>query len=331
MKILSIDVGIKNLAFCLFEKTNLDINLENINEEKKKYNNEFKIIKWDIINLTNSGNFSCCFSDKNKIIKEKEKIICSKPACLKKNDEYFCLKHAKKHPYLSIPSSQQKTGFISKCKIQKLQTIYINLVNLALNNKVNLPNDLKNKIISTDYNNFNNSNNNQLIKLKKPELCKLVNELINYLYFENIEKTKSGDVLLYEIGVSINEKFNEYLKDIDVIDNVIIENQIGPLAVRMKTIQGMLLQYFIMSKFNVKKVEFINASNKLKDLGITNEEKLKYIDRKKLSIKKCLELLLIEPRFNNYFDFFNSHKKKDDLSDAFLQGYWWINKFKNET
>jgi len=37
MKILSIDVGIKNLAFCLFEKP--------------PGNNEYKILKWDVVNM----------------------------------------------------------------------------------------------------------------------------------------------------------------------------------------------------------------------------------------------------------------------------------------
>ena len=37
MIILSIDVGMKNLAYCLFESIN----------------NDYKILKWDIINLCN--------------------------------------------------------------------------------------------------------------------------------------------------------------------------------------------------------------------------------------------------------------------------------------
>jgi hypothetical protein len=38
MKFLSIDVGIKNLAFCLFEKT--------------EGSTHFKITKWDTINIS---------------------------------------------------------------------------------------------------------------------------------------------------------------------------------------------------------------------------------------------------------------------------------------
>jgi hypothetical protein len=47
--------------------------------------------------------------------------------------------------------------------------------------------------------------------------------------------------------------------------HVIIENQISPLANRMKTIQGMVAQYFIMKNPAIQ-IEFISSSNKLKGL-----------------------------------------------------------------
>ena len=48
MKILSIDVGIKNLAFCLFEQ-----------------DDHFKVINWDIVNLSEEETFKCMFIEKN--------------------------------------------------------------------------------------------------------------------------------------------------------------------------------------------------------------------------------------------------------------------------
>jgi hypothetical protein len=103
---------------------------------------------------------------------------------------------------------------------------------------------------------------------------------------------------------------------------VIIENQIGPLAIRMKTIQGMLVQYFVMCPVEVKHVEFISASNKLKDCDI--KDKSKYSDRKKLGIAKCLETISTNSNFSSNLDYFNAHKKKDDLADSFLQGLWFL-------
>ena len=100
MKILSIDVGIKNLAFCLFDKSPTA--------------EQFKVTKWDIINLSNEETFKCIFSEKN--------IVCNKPAKFKKDDQCFCVKHSKKQQF-NIPTAEQKPSFINKQKINKLYEI----------------------------------------------------------------------------------------------------------------------------------------------------------------------------------------------------------------
>jgi hypothetical protein len=43
-----------------------------------------------------------------------------------------------------------------------------------------------------------------------------------------------------------------------------------------------------------------------------------------MSIAKCLGILTLDFRFNENINYFNGHKKKDDLSDALLQGLWFI-------
>jgi hypothetical protein len=270
MKILSIDVGIKNLAFCLFEKSSTT--------------EHFKVSKWDVINLSQEETLKCGFYEKN--------AICSKPAKFKKDDKCYCSKHSKKQPY-QIPSSEQKPSFINK---QKIATLY----EIADNHSIKYD-----------------------PKIKKNDLANLINENIQKIYFETIESKKANEVDLFNIGINIKNKFNETFKYEGKIDYVIIENQIGPLAIRMKTIQGMIVQYFIMSNLNVEHIEFISASNKLKDCDVKDKEK--YSDRKKLGIAKCLGVLTLDFRFNEHVNYFNSHKKKDDLSDSFLQGLWFIN------
>jgi hypothetical protein len=271
MKILSIDVGIKNLAFCLFDKSTT--------------NEHFKITKWDIIDISEQENTVICgFIEKNE--------ICNKPAKFKKDDNCYCLKHSKKQQ-IKIPTSEQKVTFINKQKIQKLYEI------------------------AEGYNIKYES------KTKKVELIKLINEHINTNYFQPIESKKAADVDLFNIGLNIKTKFNKLFENEVKIDYVIIENQIGPLAIRMKTIQGMIVQYFIMSNLNVQHIEFISASNKLKDCE--TKDKTTYGDRKKLGITKCLEIITTNFIFNEHIDYFNKHKKKDDLSDSFLQGIWFIN------
>ena len=271
MKILSIDVGIKNLAFCLFDKSPTA--------------EHFKVTKWDIIDISEQENTVLCgFVEKN--------VICNKPAKFKKDNKCYCLKHSKKQQ-IQIPTSEQKSSFINKQKIQKLYEI------------------------------AESHNIKYEPKTKKVDLIKLITEHINMNYFQTIESKKAAEVDLFNIGLNIKTKFNKLFENEAKIDYVIIENQIGPLAIRMKTIQGMIVQYFIMSNLNVDYIEFISASNKLKDCDI--KDKTKYSDRKKLGISKCLELITTDFRFSEHVDYFNKHKKKDDLSDSFLQGMWFIN------
>jgi hypothetical protein len=270
MKILSIDVGIKNLAFCLFVKSETE--------------QHFKVSKWDVINISQEETLKCVFTEKNE--------VCNKQAKFKKHDKCYCLKHSKKQQY-QIPSSELKPSFINKQKLAKLYEI------------------------------ADNHNIKYDPKIKKTDLVNMINEHIQKSYFETIESKKANEVDLFNIGVNIKNKFNDMFKEDGKIDYVIIENQIGPLAIRMKTIQGMIVQYFIMSNLNVEHIEFISASNKLKDCDTQDKEK--YSDRKKLGIAKCLGILTLDFRFNEHVNYFNSHKKKDDLSDSFLQGLWFIN------
>ena len=75
-------------------------------------------------------------------------------------------------------------------------------------------------------------------------------------------------------------------------------------------------------------IEFVSASNKLK--AFSKEDKEKYSDRKKLGVNKTLEIMEKESNYGEKIEFFKAHKKKDDLADSFLQGYWYINKNKNK-
>lgn len=280
MKVLSIDVGIKNLAFCLFDNAQLTA--------------DYIITKWDVINLTEEEEISlvCSFRENNN-------IICNKPSKFKKNGICYCLKHAKKTSLFKIPKPDQKAAFINKQKIAKLHEIA--------------------KIYNLKYE----------AKLKKANLVTLINDHINTICFEPMEIKKANEMDLFNIGLSIKNKFNTLFGNEGTIDYVIIENQIGPLAIRMKTIQGMIMQYFIMSSLNVSHIEFISASNKLKDCDA--KDKQTYADRKKLGISKCLEALTVNERLNEHVDYFNKHKKKDDLADSFLQGLWFLFTFQMPT
>ena len=269
MKILSIDVGIKNLAFCLFEKPEGE--------------NEYKIAKWDVVNLSQDLEMKCCEIEKT--------VFCNKPAKFSKNGKCYCLKHCKKQPF-QVPTSDLKASHINKQKIK-------NLYELA--EKYNIKYE---------------------DPIKKNDLAALINNYVFEKCFEPISATNASKVDLITIGRNIKVKLDIILSEhINTLTHVVIENQISPIANRMKTIQGMIAQYFIMRNGSAQ-IDFVSSSNKLK--AEKQEEKSSYGDRKKLGVKKCLDMVLNNPNYNSWEDFFKSHAKKDDLADSFLQGIWFI-------
>ena len=116
MQIISIDVGIKNLAYCI-----IDIDTST--------NNEYKIIKWDSINLCGE-NMKCL------LLTEKGKV-CNKKATYSKNNIDYCLTHAKKTSYM-VPNKELSVPSIKKMKID-------NLISLAEKYHIHLNDDNKKK------------------------------------------------------------------------------------------------------------------------------------------------------------------------------------------
>ena len=128
-------------------------------------------------------------------------------------------------------------------------------------------------------------------------------------------------------------------------DKVIIENQISPIATRMKTVQGMVTQYFLMRGISPDCISYISATNKLKAWTNNNDDADEidtYDGRKKLGIV-CVRKLLSgdggdcggggdqRKKFKmsastalKWQPMFESHKKKDDLADALLQGLSYL-------
>jgi RNase H-fold protein (predicted Holliday junction resolvase) len=100
------------------------------------------------------------------------------------------------------------------------------------------------------------------------------------------------------------------------IDDVLIENQPSKANNQIKIISVEIYTFFNMLKLmhgNIKNVRFISAQNKLKDYYSKN---LTYLERKKLSV--TITKRYIETYYKDNLEWFNSNKKKDDLSDAFL-------------
>jgi hypothetical protein len=308
IKLLSIDIGIKNLAFCLFE-------IEN---------NIYSVKKWDIVNIGEEKPLLCgeIENDKSKAKSTKSTKhpqiphpqipqsinICNKPAKYTKNNKCYCLKHSKKQVF-HVPTKELESSYLNKQKINSL---------FELAEKYNI---------------------SYAKPLKKQDLIHLFNEYVLNKCFEPVNITNSNKVDIISIGKNIKKKFDEIFitnNTYDNIDVILIENQISPIANRMKTIQGMVAQYFIMksSTSHQQDIKFVSSFNKLKDVtnkttSITHTqddktEKSKYNDRKKLGIVTCLENLEKIHDNNEWISFFAKHSKRDDLADCFLQGIWYI-------
>jgi hypothetical protein len=277
MKILSIDVGIKNLAYCLFDIKN---------------NKTYDIISWGVTNIGNTNKeYKCC-----SIIKKQKKTtnnICNKKARYEKNNKYYCKTHAKCGVF-SLPTQELSISKLNKIKKMKLQDLYKIMYDYEIPHVKNVK-----KIVLVD------------------QIKKYVNE--NFYNYIEKKKPSNSPINLVTLGVNLKREFDVLFKNHD-ISNVLIENQIGPLANRMKSIQGMITQYFIMN--NITNIEYISAMNKLKLFNIKN--KLNYIERKKMGISLTLQILNKEQFNKESLNIFENSKKKDDLADSFLQCIWYL-------
>ena len=342
--IISFDVGMKNLAYCIFQ----------VNETTCKV----KILKWDVINLCTPivrkcntlgctqdakycKTFCTTYDDDDSVEDEDEddEDTCETGEKGEKGEkdeinenqepeyetEYFCNKHAKLSKY-KIPTTELDIKKIRKMKLVDIKELIVKY-NFALSPVEHLASlsivlDEKgekpiNQIVNTKTKKPNSNTKDDLINMIKQELHN------NYL--EHIENVKAMDVDLITIGKNMMQELDKVLGmgglgiKID-IDIAIIENQISTIASRMKTLQGMIAQYFIMK--HTPHIEFISASNKLK--MFMTKKKTTYTERKAESVEITAELLETKEEFNEFKGYLNKNKKKDDLADCFLQGIYYL-------
>ena len=301
MKLISFDVGIRNMAYCIF-------NISDIS-------NNVSIIDWNIINLMdvepdikkcnillkskgkpNSKTGKSSKSGKNNNTNNNRDHIeteCGKKAKYEKNEICFCEKHAKTSNFL-MPIKECSPTNLKKLKIGELQDI-------AVKYKIDISSITSKKIILETLLTF------------------FSNQCIAPIF---IKKKSANDLDLISIGKNLKKELN-LIDEIRTVTNIIIENQISPIANRMKTIQGMLAQYFIMNENDNVSIEFLSAAGKLKGLEKQNENLVsEYKQHKKDAIFYCTKFLEKE----NFRDWTHilDNKKKDDLADCFLQGIWYL-------
>lgn len=320
-RIISFDVGIKNMAYCIFDVVHTESSPT------------ITILDWNILNLskssfvdaTNNSDVPSCMhamslgkpTKKNPIPATK---LCGKKSKYHKDEFYVCEKHAKESNKWTMPKKEYSEKALQKLKMDALKTF-------VKNDNIYFFTSIPDKI-------------------KKQELIdKVVQHYETRCWVENpkpVKAVNAGAIDLISIGRNLYSQISQ-IPHMKTVTHVVIENQISPIANRMKTIQGMLAQIFIV--YDIVEIEFVSSANKLKDFvknlstGVKDlstgkkekKEKEKppvnaaYKQHKTDGVTFCRQFL------GDYFThrwatFFNESGKKDDLADSFLQGIWYINK-----
>ena len=319
MKVISFDIGIKNMAYCF-----LSVSGE-----------QFEMLDWNTLNLMDEvvqENRVCdCVNskkaNKNKKTLENEVVKrCGKKAkySCPIGQRFLCETHAKKSEEYWMPSKEKTPGSIKKLKLDDL---------IGLGKKIGLT---------------------TLPNLKK-DILDIILEKIESRTLKPLIKPKSKTASETDL-ITVGRNMTKLLDELDHrgITHVIIENQISTIATRMKTIQGMLTQYYIMK--GVENIEFISSFNKLKAFSKASSDsckasndsskassdsskasnlkkdetektdKDKYKERKADGIAICTKFLDENPLLTTWKKGFEESKKKDDLADCFLQGLFFIRK-----
>jgi len=308
MKVLSFDVGIKNLAGCIIEYNDLEPDI------KSKLNIHY----WDIINLVESKKEE----DYNPIL-----FKCYEEKCNAKpksyidfdNNKYcFCTKHlTKKDIYLKNVFNnwdkslweQKKDCICSKCE-----------------------NDVTNTRKTYYYNpNLNITLCSKHYKILTDKVVSAQNKLYP-IKSKKVKDITSND-LRTQLVKCLDQRLNSLLR---IADIVLIENQPTFKNPTMKAISDTLYTWFIirgiidkdLNKSTIKEIKFISPSNKLKEfdtkkLDDANDNK-KYAVTKKLSIENT-KTILASYNLNDWINRLQSFDKKDDLCDSFLQGWYVLN------
>jgi hypothetical protein len=364
MRIISFYVGMKNLAYCLFRIPDTNIGACATPSELI---HEMQIERWDVIDLRFEPNLSDTVNTESAPPTPKRTCI---------NDTKLA-----KWMYIPAPTSTtQPLLYCSKCSEKsKYKTPSREILpikrkpELLSKKKLGELIDIKANLSTHTNPSGNNSGQPEAatnLKFRKADLIQEITMTLSRDYLEPFDENKYSCYIAGTVLPSKPKKANyTYAHDLDLItygrnmmkhldailystttssatntpiDMMIIENQISTLASRMKTLQGMITQYFIMK--HIQRIEFISASCKLKlftdtntSLDLTNTDTgcvdaSTYADRKKSGIMVCRSLGEISRKRNSdyakWMPVFENHKKKDDLADCFLQGLWRVHLLK---
>jgi hypothetical protein len=289
--VLSFDVGVINLSYCLLTK--------------KDFNNklDWEILDWGIINLTDRDNIKC---------------HCGLPAKMSNitdNINYYCMKHSKN---ININVEPFETYYISNNTTNKC---CYNNKNLCNKKAPLLKNDNDNNTYCNThakqlYKTYINNNKMKPFKFKSSKLLNF--DDVKYNLIMELEKRTNllkSDYVVIENQPSFK---NPRMKSIasTIYDYYLIRGVIDK-NITKSTIKSVKF----MSPSNKLKLATEGDSKLLVKAKKTDDTKA-YKLTKSLGIKYCSEMIQHLPKM---LELFNSMKKKDDMADSFLQGAYFYN------
>jgi hypothetical protein len=364
MKVLSFDVGIKNLGACIIEYNDDPINIKS----------KLQIHYWDIINVVNSKS-----EDEQISYKCIDGNCTNKPkSYIEFNDIKYCMcsKHLQKKDELlnDIFSVWDESKWIQvkncvcmKCQNEEKIEIPSLVVGLhpqpayGITSNTSSGTSVPSSVLAEDV-----LENN----IKLDQISKSKNSISRKAYFSNnelnfilcnkhyknlINKSTVAQKKIYPIknkkvkDMTSNDLKLQLVKCLDkrkeqlltIADIVLIENQPTFKNPTMKAISDTIYTWFMvrgivdsqLNNSSIKEVKFISPSNKLKEFDTSKideaDESKKYKITKKLSVENT-KTILASYELNNWLTKLLSFDKKDDLADSFLQGWYILNNLNSD-
>jgi hypothetical protein len=317
MKIISYDVGIKNLAYCIVDDTNTTKGMT--------------ILKWDVIDLLNINN-KCSFCDHNaellfykyKMCKDHKKkveelkepcieitdkkdtsvcAVCSKAAKCKLGNAFFCNLHRKS---FENKNYKVKETNVTCDKISTAQFKY-NLVYAI---------DLLPELLDVDVVLIENQPS-----FKNPKMKAIADTLQAYYLIRGVfDKKRFSLEDIHLIAPSMKLKLSP-VEGMEEEDVKVLKLDLGDK--KKKVNKKKVDKKEKIEECDINEIE-ADSDSKEKDKEVDDKsKKMTYKQGKDFAIRKCLTLIDDEHK-----QFLKTHKKKDDLCDCYLQAYHYLTKVK---